>query len=175
MPMIDIHHCKFPRAVEDGPCAQAAHDMFHAAQTGTGHGLPEIKLDTAVTTVLQRALRTARLKRGFETTLEILANEHRGLAKLQKKTGQSQKARVSRLILASSDASERLLREIALALERNTPRVLALGLLADSATLGSLLYGPDTHVKVLLLDHKEAVAEMLIAAAQQHIASNSLE
>ena len=172
--MLDIHHCKFPRAVEDGPCAQAAHDMFQAAQTGTGHGLPEIKLDAAITTVLQRALRTARLKRGFETTLEILANEHRGLAKLQNKTGQSQKARVSRLILASSDASERLLREIALALERNTPRVLALGLLADSATLGSLLYGPDTHVKVLLLDHKEAVAEMLIAAAQQHAESNSL-
>jgi hypothetical protein len=165
--MIDLHHCKFPRAVEDGPCAQAAHDMFHAAQAGTGHGLPKIQLDAAVTTVLQRALRTARLKRGFETTLDVLSNELRGLTKLQSKTGKVQAPRVSRLILASSDASERLLREIEDALQRNAPRVLALGLQADSATLGSLLYGADTHVKVLLLDHKDAVAEMLIAAAQQ--------
>ena len=43
-----------------------------------------------------------------------------------------------------------------------------LSTVADSAALGSLLYGPDTHAKVLLLDHKDAVAEMLIAAAQQH-------
>ena len=33
---------------------------------------------------------------------------------------------------------------------------------------GSLLFGPDTIVKVLLLDHKDTVAEMLIAAAQQN-------
>jgi len=166
--MMTRHTCKFPRAVEESPCAQAAHDMFHAAQTGAGHALPKIKLDAAVTTALQRALRTTRLKRGFETALEILSNERRGLAKLRNKTGREQKARVSRLMLISSDASDRLRREIEGALERNTPRVLAISLLADSAALGSLLYGPDTHVKVLLLDHKDTVAEMLIAAAQQH-------
>jgi hypothetical protein len=162
--MIDIH---FPRAVEENPCAQALRDRFRAAQARPGHGLPEIQLDAPVTTVLQRALRTGRLKRGFETTLEVLANERHGLANLRHKTGTEQKARVSRLILISSDASERLLREIALTLQRNAPRVLALALQADSATLGSLLFGPDTNVKVLLLDHKETVAEMLIAAAQQ--------
>ena len=121
----------------------------------------------AVTTVLQRALRTGRLKRGFDTTLEVLANERHGLEHLRHKTGTEQKARVSRLILISSDASERLLREIALTLLRNAPRVLALALQADSATLGSLPFGPNTIVKVLLLDHKDTVAEMLIAAAQQ--------
>jgi hypothetical protein len=137
--------------------------MFRAAQ----NGMPNVALDGEVKTVLQRALRTNRLKRGFETTLDILANERRGLVKLQNKTGLEQKARVSRLILASSDASERLLREIANALQRNTPRVLALVLQADSTTLGSLLYGADSRVKVLLIDHKDTVAEMLIAGAQQ--------
>ncbi len=166
--MIDLHRCKFPRAVEESPCAQAVRDMFSAALAGTGQGLPKIKLDAAVTTALQRALRTSRLKRGFDTTLDVLANEYRGLAKLQKKTGKIQVPRVSRLILTSNDSSERLLREIGDALQRNAPRVLALEILADSATLGSLLYGPDTHVKVLLLDHKDTVAEMLIAGAQQN-------
>jgi hypothetical protein len=164
------HQCKFPRAVEESPCAQAVRDLFRS-----GHGFPKIQLDASVTTVLQRALRTTRLKRGFDTALAILANERRGLSKLQKNTGQAQKARVSRLILISSDASERLHREIAGTLERNAPRLLALTLQADSATLGSLLYGPAMLVKVLLLDHKDSVAEMLIAGAQQHIASNSLE
>jgi len=45
--------------------------------------------------------------------------------------------------------------------------VLALALTADSARIGSLLFGADSHAKVLLLDHKEAVAGMLIAAARQ--------
>jgi hypothetical protein len=164
------NQCKFPRAVEESPCAQAVRDMFRSGQE-----FPKIPLDASVTTVLQRALRTGRIKRGFDTALEVLANERRGLSKLQSKTGQVQKARVSRLILISSDASERLQREIAGTLERNAPRLLALTLQADSATLGSLLYGPDTLVKVLMLDHKDSVAEMLIAGAQQHISSNSLE
>ena len=161
--MIDITGCKFPRAVEESPCAQAVREMF-------GSTLPIIQLDAAITTALQPALPTGRLKRGFETTLDVLANERRGLAKLQNKTGKVQKSRVSRLILTSSDCSDRLHREIGDALRRNVPRVLALGLQADSATLGSLLYGADTHVKVLLLDHKDTVADMLIAAAQQHAA-----
>ncbi len=158
--MIDVDRCKFPRAVEEDSCVQAVRNMFRAA-------LPVIQLDAAITTALQRALRTGRLKRGLETTLDVLANERRGLEKLQKKTGQTQKARVSRLILTSSDCSDRLLREIGDTLQRNAPRVLALGLQVDSAKLGSLLYGANAHVKVLLLDHKDAVAEMLIAGAQQ--------
>jgi hypothetical protein len=166
--MVDIQQCKFPRAVEESPYAEALRELFRAAQARPGHGLPEIQLDAPVTAVLQRALRTGRLKRGFETTLEVLANERHGLEHLRNKTGTDQKARVSRLILISSDASERLLREIAYTLQRNAPRVLALVLQADSAKLGSLLFGPDTNVKVLLLDHKETVAEMLIAAAQQN-------
>ena len=164
--MIDIQHYRLPRAVEEGPHGPALSELFRAAQAAGSHALPEIALDASVQAVLQRSLRTGRLKRGFETTLDVLANERRGLENLQQKTGTDQKARVSRLILISSDVSERLRREIARALERHAPRVLALSLRTDSAELGRLLYGPDTIVKVLLLDHKEAVAEMLIAAAQ---------
>ena len=158
--MSDITRCKFPRAVEENPCAQAVREMFRAA-------LPIVQLDAAITATLQRALRTGRLKRGLETTLDVLNNERRGLAKLQNKTGTPQEARVSRIILISSDASGRLRREIGNAVRRNAPRVLAMDLQADSATLGSLLYGADALVKVLLLDHKDTAAEMLIAAAQQ--------
>ena len=83
--MIDIHRCKFPRSVEQSPYARAVGAMFSTAQSG----LPEVKLDSEVKIVLQRALRTGRIKRGFETTLDILANERRGLAKLRNKTGQA--------------------------------------------------------------------------------------
>jgi hypothetical protein len=162
--MIDIHRCKFPRAVEENTCAQALRDMFSAAR----NTLPTVRLDSAMKTALQRALRTGRIRRGFETVLDVLDNERRGLAKLQKKTGQAQKGRISRLILASSDCSNRLRREIAETLKRNEPRVLALELQGDSASLGQLLYGPDAHVKVVLLDHKDTVADVLIAAAKQH-------
>jgi len=162
--MIDIDRFALPRAVEDSPQAPAVRELFRAAR-GT---LPEIVLDASVRSSLQRSLRTGRLRRGLETALEELEKERRGLAHLERTTGTQQAGRVSRLILASSDASERLLGEIARALERHAPRALALVLKAGSTELGSLLFGADSHAKVLLLDHKEAVADMLIAAAQQH-------
>lgn len=164
--MTDMHHCRLPRAVEEQH-GDAVRALFRTAQARSAHCLPEIRLDAAVTSALQRALRTGRLRRGLETALEVLENERRGLANLKRKTGTQQTARVSRLILLSSDASMRLRGEIARALERHTPRVLALGLQADSAALGSLLFGPGSYAKVLLLDHKDAAADLLIAAAQQ--------
>lgn len=165
--MIDINRFALPRAVEESPHADAVRFLFREAQTGNPSAPPEIALDATVQTVLQRALRTGRLTRGLETALEKLENERRGLAHLQRQTGEQQAGRVSRLVLLSSDASERLRSEVARALERHAPRVLALALTADSARIGSLLFGADSHAKVLLLDHKEAVAGMLIAAAQQ--------
>jgi len=165
--MIDIDRFNLPRAVEESPHADALRGLFRAARTNNTSALPEIALDADIQTVLQRALRTGRLGRGFETALEKLENERRGLAHLQRQTGEQQAARVSRLILVSSDASERLRSEVARALEHHAPRVLALILAADSAQVGSLLFGADSRAKVLLLDHKEAVAGMLIAAAQQ--------
>jgi len=164
--MIDIDRCRLPRTVEDQH-GDAVRTLLRAAQTRNAHALPELALDALVTAVLQRALRTGRLRRGLETALEVLENERRGLANLDRKTGSRQTKRVSRLILLSSDASMRLQREIERALERNAPRVLGLALQADSSRLGSLLFGPEAHAKVLLLDHKDTVADMLTAAAQQ--------
>jgi hypothetical protein len=156
-----------PRAVEESPHADAVRCLLNTAHKDNPSALPEIALDASVQTVLQRALRTGRLTRGFDTTVEKLENERRGLAHLQRTTGEQQKARVSRLILLSSDTSERLRSEVSRAIERHAPRVLALNLTADSARIGSLLFGADSRAKVLLLDHKEAVTGMLIAAAQQ--------
>jgi hypothetical protein len=165
--MIDINRFALPRAVEESPHADAVRALFSSAQPGNPHALPGIALDGDIQAVLQRALRTGRLGRGLETALETLGNEQRGLAHLQRQTGQPQAGRVSRLILVSSDASDRLRGEVARAIERHAPRVLALALAADSARIGSLLFGANARAKVLLLDHKEAVAGMLIAAARQ--------
>ncbi len=165
--MMHIDRMSLPRAVEESPHADAVRALFSPAQPGNPAALPGIELDASVQTALQRALRTGRLSRGLETALEKLENEKRGLEHLRRQTGEQQAARVSRLILVSSDASERLRGEIERAIERHAPRVLALALTADSARIGSLLFGANAHAKVLLLDHKEAVAGMLIAAAQQ--------
>jgi hypothetical protein len=165
--MINIDRFVLPRAVEESPLADAVRALFSSTHHGTPAASCGIQLDASVQAVLQRALRTGRLSRGLETALEKLEKEKRGLAHLQRQTGKQQAARVSRLILLGSDASERLRGEVARTLERHAPRVLALALAADSARIGSLLFGANARAKVLLLDHKEAVAGMLIAAAQQ--------
>jgi len=173
--MIDIDRFNLPRAVEESPHADALRALFRTARMCNPSSLPEIALNADIQTVFQRALRTGSLSRGLENTVEKLENEQRGLVHLQRVTGKQQAARVSRLILLSSDASERLRGEVVRAAERHAPRALALALAADSACIGSLLFGADSHAKVLLLDHKEAVAGMLIAAGRQYGQRAALE
>jgi hypothetical protein len=43
--------------------------------------------------------------------------------------------------------------------------VLAVRLALDAAALGELLFGPDRPVRLLLIEHKEAVCSVLLAMA----------
>jgi hypothetical protein len=69
--------------------------------------------------------------------------------------------RVSRLCLFTTDGAERFYRQVERCLTAHAPRVLGAFLDADGATLGKVLYGPDTSVKLILVDHKDAVSTIL--------------
>lgn len=75
--------------------------------------------------------------------------------------------RISRLLLLANDGSPRFYRNVDGLLRRHGSRLFALRLDLDALTLGSLLYGPDRLTRLLLIEHKDAVAAVLLAVATQ--------
>lgn len=116
---------------------------------------------------LSAALRSAHgagmVARGLESAERILSAEERGLRLLNRRTGVKPDVRVSRLLLLTDDGAERFYRHVERLLFRHAPRVMAVRLDVDAAALGELLFGPGHPVRLLMVEHKNAVCELLLA------------
>jgi hypothetical protein len=156
---------QLPRQVE----ADAHHAAIRAALAASTRRLwPGGALHVSVlepTEALVQALRAAAgagpLRRGLEAATAALDAEQRGLSTLERRAGRPQGERVSRLWLFSRDGAERFYRQVERALVRYAPRVLGCQLDIDSAALGALLYGREAVVKLVMVEHKEAVSAVL--------------
>jgi len=123
---------------------------------------------------LRAAFVTRRLVRGAELVERALSADAQGLEHVDRATGVERGQRVSRLIVLADDGSQRFYRNAEALLRRHAPRVMALRLRVDEARLGAALFGPGQVVRMLMIDHKDAVAEVLRALAL-HWASEPAE
>jgi len=118
---------------------------------------------------LENALRKARLQRrvrvGLDDILEKLSAEKKGLDELSQKTNISGTERISRLLLFTSDGAQRFYSNIDSALAQHHPRILGCMLDVDSDTLGRMITGKGGIIKVILIEHKDAVSDILRAIA----------
>lgn len=159
-----------PRAIE----ADAALAERVAALLASGRPLwregairvPRMPLAAPVEAVLRQAQRAGELVRGLEGAEQALAAEEKGLREAARAGGAPQRARVSRLLLLSDDGAERFYRRAETLLRRHAPRLVAVRLATDAATLGALLFGAGRPARALLLERKEAVAAALRALAE---------
>ena len=94
---------------------------------------------------------------------EALAAETRGLTLMARRSGAAPGARVSRLLLVTDDGAERLYRHVERVALAHAPRVLVVMLAADARTIGRATTGREVTVKVVLVQHKHAVAALLRA------------
>lgn len=127
--------------------------------------VPVVEPGLELIEALRRALRSSRLVRGLESAERKLVAEERGLRMVDERSDSPRGVRVSRLLLLANDGSERFYRHVETLLLRQGPRVLAVGLTVDAGALGEMLYGPDRIVRLLLVEHKEAVSDVLLAMA----------
>ena len=127
--------------------------------------VPVVEPGLELIEALRRALRSSRLVRGLESAERKLVAEERGLRMVDERSDSPRGVRVSRLLLLANDGSERFYRHVETLLLRQGPRVLAVGLAVDAGALGEMLYGPDRIVRLLLVEHKEAVSDVLLAMA----------
>ena len=124
-------------------------------------------MSDALATALRSAYSASRVVRGMEGAEKTLAAEERGLRIADQQSGATRGARVSRLLILASDGAERFYRQVESLLRRHGPRVLAVRVAVDAEALGALLFGPGRRARLLMLEHKEAVAAVLLAMAGQ--------
>jgi hypothetical protein len=121
--------------------------------------VPRVVRTPALDAALLRARDARHLRRGLERAVEALDAQLRGLLP-------GQDVRVSRLLVCAADGSERFYRTVERALRAHAPRVLGLVLDADAAALGGLLLeDPEAMLRCVLIEHKDAVADVLLALA----------
>lgn len=128
--------------------------------------VPRAPLGAALEAALRQAERAGELVRGLEGAEQALAAEEKGLRLAERAGDAPHRARVSRLLLLTDDGAERFYRQAEALLRRHAPRLVAVRLATDAATLGALLFGPDRPARALLLERKEAVAAALRALAE---------
>ncbi|MDH3347328.1 MAG: hypothetical protein OEM02_04395 [Desulfobulbaceae bacterium] len=129
--------------------------------------VPIAQLDDHLVTALKDAYIKGQIVRGLESAERTLAAEERGLRIADQKTGQARGIRVSRILLLANDGAERFYRQVETLLLRHGQRVLAIRLDINADKLGSLLFGPNKIAKSVMLEHKSAVASILLSLADQ--------
>ena len=104
--------------------------------------------------------RAGHVVRGFENAFDLLALERDGINKIINQSGQGD--RVSRLVLVSNDGADDFYNKAEKLILRHSPRVLGCIVQTDSYNLGSLLFGDGKIAKLILIDHKDDVSQILM-------------
>ncbi len=156
---------KLPRHIESDPSLTKILSLLQAhtrtLREGSNLSVSLLGLTGALTNALLTAYRSGHVIRGLEAVAEKLDHGRSGLLKLNQRVEQGE--RISRIAFMSNDGSKRFYREADRLLEKHSPRVLGCVLDIDSSNLGNLLFGPENSAKIILINHKEAVSQILLA------------
>jgi len=170
-----------PRKLEEEGTAGKIAEVLdrHKARPwpGAEAEVPVLKLSRA----LEQAIRKARLQRrvrpGFEDIANKLAAEQKGLAGIRPSSDGATATRISRLLLFSNDGAPRLYRHIEQLYKQHYPRILACQIDVDGRSLGTLIAGGKgargSGMKVILIEHKDAVADVLRSLMDDNQANGS--
>jgi len=167
---VDLRSLRLPKVVESDPrgadLLQSLIKHCQPVRAGSEIAVLSARLE-GLKEVLQSAHRAGRVVRGLEAAAGVLAAEERGLRMVDETSGVKRGGRVSRLLLLADDGSDGFYRQIENLLRRHRPRALAIRLDVDAGGLGSPLFGPESESRLLMIQHKDAVAEILFCLAEQ--------
>lgn len=162
---------RLPKTVESDPRAQRLARLLaeraRPLRSGDGAAVAHLPLAPALAAALLAARDAGQLVRGLESAERTLAAEERGMRLADRRSGAPRGERVSRLLLLASDGADRFYRRVEALLRRHGRRLLAVRLDADAERLGALLFGEGRRARLVLLEHKDAVAAALLAIAEQ--------
>jgi len=167
---MNIQSLRLPKFVESDPrgtaLLQSLNEHARPIRTGSEISVSVAKFE-GIESAVQSAHRAGRVVRGLESAERTLAAEERGLNLADQSSGVKRGGRVSRLLLLADDGSDGFYRQVENLLRRHAPRVLAIRLDVDAAGLGEPLFGAGRTTRLLMIQHKEAVVEVLFGFAEQ--------
>jgi len=162
---MNLNNMNFPRQLEAAGLAEKIREALAVRQARIqAEGTMEVPVLTVGKTLVDALLRARmqrRVRYGFDDIFDKLASEKKGIDELLQKTKSPQQDRISRLLLFSNDCVERLYRHIEQTLTEHQLRILGCRLDIDSKSLGQLITGRSSAIKVILVEHKDAVSDVL--------------
>ena len=167
---MNLQSLRLPKLVESDPrgetLLQKLTEHARPIRPGSDIAVPMARYG-GLEEIVKSAHRAGRVVRGLETAERTLAAEARGMSLVDKSSGVKRGSRVSRLLLLANDGSDGFYRQVENLLKRHNHRVLAIRLDVDAAALGAPLFGAGRTTRLLMIQHKEAVAEVLLGFAEQ--------
>jgi hypothetical protein len=162
---MNISEMRFPRQMEAEGSAESIRRLL---MERTVKLWPEGKIDipvivpcAALQKALQRARLQGRIRLGYEEISQKLAAEKKGIGLVRQQTIAPYGGRVSRLLFFSGDGAERFYRNIEQILLEHEPRLLGCRLEIDGDALGTLITGRSGIIKIIMIEHKDAVTAVL--------------
>lgn len=160
---------RLPRELESDDGAATIRRVLSARTVRIWPGgtldVPVIALGDPLKQALVKARLRGQVRLGFEAIRDRLASEKKGIDNVRKRNAAPYGNRISRLILFSDDGAPRLYRHIEQLLQDHGPRILGCLLDGDSGVLGQLMARKDSQIKVVMLEHRSAVSDLLRAMA----------
>jgi len=164
---MNLKNMHFPRQLEAAGLAEEIREALDVRKIRLRPEgemeVPVLSISPSLTNAIRKAGMQRRIRFGFDDIAEKLASEKKGIDHVSRQMNTQQKDRISRLLLFSNDGAERLCRHIEQILTGHSGRILGCQLDIDGETLGRLLTGGSVGIKVILVEHKDAVSDILRA------------
>lgn len=127
--------------------------------------VPTLELNPGLEKALSISRRAGQLRGGLENIESLLRREQQGLQALKNRKLAQDAGRMNRILLMSSDGSERFYRRCESLLTTHADRLFGIRLNIASQSLGQKFFGKDAQVKVVLVTHKDFVVKALESLA----------
>jgi len=167
---MNLKKMNFPRQLEADGSAEKIREVLAVRKTRLWlegkMEVPVLNVSKTLVDAIKRARMQRRVRYGFDDIFDKLAAEKKGIDEVLQKTKSPQQDRISRLLLFSNDGVERLNRHIEQTLTEHHLRILGCQLDIDSKKLGELITGRSAGIKVILVEHKDAVSDVLRATLE---------
>jgi hypothetical protein len=161
---------KLPKGLQSHPCHQKIEALFtQDLQKLWSKGkilVPTWEFSPSFAKALHSAVLNRHVVHGLEESSKNLERQQLGLTHLQQQTGQVQNERLSRLIIFSSDGSERFYRDAESLLLRHKGRLMGCIAKISAEEMGAQLIPPHPLVKALLINDRKALEEFLVALVE---------
>ncbi len=175
---------RLPRVLESDPQGEELRDWLaeRLEPIGPGGGCLGLRLEPgpALFAALFDARRARRLVRGMDAATRRLEDLARGVAArsgtgaeagsrggaaaVNGRGGASGPLRMARLLVCSADGSPRFYRLVEKLASAQRGRVFVIVVESDAVSLAEPVFGEGAEARALLVDHKEAVVKVLLAA-----------